>query len=103
MPKIIDINQRKNRQRLIELSSQMNEAIKQTHPTKPYRSINIPDFIPPLPEWFLSRLDKEVSTNKDFLLITDSHYSHGERYINYQSLEGVDYDELIDGMLEALI
>jgi len=100
MSKITDINQHQNRQHLMELSQQLNEAIKLTPATTPYKSINIPNFIPPLSEWFLGRLDAEVTNNKDFLIITDSHFSHGSRYVDYQSKNAIDYDELIEKLLE---
>ncbi len=34
------------------------------------------------------------------MLITDSHFSRGQRYVNYQSRNGIDYDDLIDHLLE---
>ncbi|HDY87277.1 MAG TPA: hypothetical protein ENH82_04070 [bacterium] len=88
--------------KLRRLFIERHRQLKTMKPTPPFTSIKLPEGMPVLPNWFLRRLDLEVTASNDFVEITDSHYSHHERYLDYDSRDGHDYDEVIDFMLEQL-
>ena len=90
------------RDKLYALFALRAKELEGMTPTSPYKSLRLPGGMPPLPDWFLKRLDSEVSSKNDFVEVTDSHYSHNKRYLEYDSINNEDYDELVDFLLEKL-
>ncbi|WP_421910459.1 hypothetical protein [Marinobacter sp.] len=86
----------KSLRRLSELQNQFLMSLK---PNRGLNSIHVAPGSLGLGQWLLLRWDREVTGRKDFVYISDAHYKRSGFYIDYDSLLGVDYDDLVDALL----
>ncbi len=82
--------------RLVQLH---DEFLKSLTPSSGLKAIHIANGCVNLPEWALRRWDNEVKCQGDFVYVSDAHYKRSGLYVDYDSLLGRDYDDLLDGLL----
>jgi hypothetical protein len=94
---VVKISEQKNKRRLLSLIDEFNEQYQQQLPTHDFKSIavfdNYSDYVG---EFFIRRLDEEITKNNDFMIINDIKYKHNELSISYTACN--DYDDLIESL-----
>lgn len=84
---------------LKRLSKLHDKFLESLEPTRGLSSIHVASGCIELGAWMLLRWDQEVRTRGDFVYISDAHYKRSGLYIDYDSLLGFDYDDLVDALL----
>ncbi|WP_350644667.1 hypothetical protein [Pseudoalteromonas sp. G24-MNA-CIBAN-0072] len=90
---VININAQTRRRKLLSLMSEFNEFYQQKQPSHHFKSISVFDnYQFYISEFFIKKLDPQVTRNNDFMIIHDIKYKR-ELSISYTAQN--DYDELI--------
>lgn len=88
-----NLNEHKRKHMLLSLMSEFNEFYQQKQPSHHFRSISVFDsYQLYVSEFFIKKIDQQVTRNNDFMIIHDIKYKH-ELSISYTAQN--DYDELI--------
>ncbi|CCQ09831.1 hypothetical protein PALB_6790 [Pseudoalteromonas luteoviolacea B = ATCC 29581] len=96
--RVINLNAQKRKRKLLSLMSEFNEIYQQKQPSHSFKSISVFDnYQFYISEFFIKKLDQQVTRNNDFMIIHDIKYKH-ELSISYTAQH--DYDELIE-MLDS--
>ncbi len=90
----------KSKSRELERLSKLHDTfLESLEPTRGLSAIHVASGCIELSAWMLLRWDQEIRTRGDFVYISDAHYKRSGLYIDYDSLLGFDYDDLIDALL----
>lgn len=84
---------------LKRLSKLHDKFLESLEPNRGLSSIHVASGCIELGAWMLLRWDQEVRARGDFVYISDAHYKRSGLYIDYDSLLGFDYDDLVDALL----
>lgn len=85
--------------KLKRLSELHDEFLRSLRPNRGLRSIHVASGCLEFGEWFLSRWDREVTSRQDFVYISDAHYKRSGFYVDYDSILGIDYDDLVEALI----
>jgi hypothetical protein len=86
--------------KLRELAELHHEFLCSLEPNNSLKAIHVSEGCIDLPKWLLICWDKEVLLKSDFIYVSDAHYKRSGFYVDYDSLLGLDYDDLIDRILK---
>ncbi|WP_297796551.1 hypothetical protein [uncultured Marinobacter sp.] len=87
-----------NSAELMRLSKLHDEFLRSLEPNRGLNAIHVASGCQELGWWLLERWDREITSRKDFVYISDAHYKRSGFYIDYDSLLGIDYDDLVDAL-----
>ena len=85
---------------LRRLAKLHDEFLRLLEPNSGLSSIHVFEACVDLSDWFLARWDKDVRARQDFVYVSDAHYKRSGFYVDYDSLRGLDYDDLIENLIE---
>lgn len=91
---VFNLNAQKRRRKLLSLMSEFNELYQKKQPSHHFKSISVFDnYQLYVSEFFINKLDQQVTRNNDFMIIHDIKYKH-VLSISYTAQN--DYDELVE-------
>ena len=85
---------------LRKLTKQHDEFLKSLEPNRGLRAIHVYESCVGLSDWTLRRWDAEVVAKGDFVYVSDAHYKRSGLYADYDSVKGLDYDDVLDCLIE---